>query len=115
MRIVNKDRICVGDVQSRFHNGGGNQYIVFSFDEAEHDVFQLFPFHLSVPHCNTDSGTESPDEAGHFFNITDAIMDKENLTPALCLKFNGFTDQCFVEYMQLNHYRDRKSTLLNSL
>src|SRR5690554_7079028 len=97
MGVVDDDGVGIGNVQSRFDNGGGYEYVVGAINKIEHDFLERGAVHLSVCHYGLDVGKYSLNQVLNFLNVLNAVVDKEHLTVALH----------FVK-------EDRKSTRLNS-
>jgi len=100
MRVVDENGIGIAHIQATFDNGGRNQNVKASGHKVEHQFFQFFAVHLPVSYTNFGVGNKALDHPGHFLDIFDPVVDKEDLTSPLNLVRDPIADDLF---LQANH------------
>ena len=101
VRFINNNGVGVGDVQTRFHDGGAEQHVIVAVDEAEHNVLKFSAFHLAVGHGDAHARHVFQDEVVYIHNVLDAVVDEEHLTVAGKFKLYGIADEFPVEAAKL--------------
>ena len=105
MGVVDNNRIGVGDVESRFNDGGAEQHVVLASDEVEHDFLQFIAFHLAMGYSDTASWYVTRNEVMYIHDVLHSVMDEEDLTVSSHLEEDGFADELTVEGAELSLYR----------
>ena len=103
--IVDNHGVGIGHIQTRLHNGSGNQHIVIASQKLQHDFLQLSAIHLSMPHGNTGIGHQTLHQSCHFVDILNFVMHKEHLSATTNLIRNRIPNQLFVKEMHFGLYR----------
>ena len=80
VRIVDDDRVDVGNVQTGFDDRRRNQNVDFAVDKAKHDFFQISLRHLSVCKCHIRIRHHFPNLCCHICNRIDAVVYIIHLT-----------------------------------
>ena len=87
---MDNDGIYVGNIQSRFNNGGGYQYIHIPIDKRVHDLLQLPLRHLPMGKGHIGIRHQFFNGKSHFRNILHSIIDVIDLTSSGHLPHDGF-------------------------
>ena len=82
IRSVDDDRVGVRNIHAALDDRGANENVGLAIDELAHHVFQHFAVHLTVTDNDTCLRAECLDFLLHFFNISYAIVQEENLATA---------------------------------
>ena len=77
-------------VNARLDDGRAHQYVVAALPEIEHDPLQGTLVHLPVGDRDAGFGHQFPKPGGHFFDVTDPVVDEENLAFAQQFPADGF-------------------------
>ena len=102
VRIMDNHGIYVGNIQSRFNNGGGHQHIYFSIDKPVHNFFQLSLIHLPMGKIHLGIWNQFPDLARHIHNIFHPVIDIINLSSTVQLPVYGFPDGFFIVFHHIS-------------
>ncbi len=93
---VNEDGIGIGDVDTAFDDGGGEEDVRLPVDEGMHDLFQVVPSHLSVPHQDPGFRNQLLQAFPDHLDALDAVVEEENLSFAFQLAAHTVPDHAFV-------------------
>src|SRR5690606_5966316 len=103
--IINDNRIAIRNVNPRFDNRGGKKNIVFAFNKAHHDLFELLSVHLSMSYRNPGSRNKSLNHPGYLHNVLKAIVYKIDLSASGNFIRYGIAYSFFVKSDMLSEYR----------
>ena len=95
--MIDNQGIGIGDVETRFDDGGTEQQVAFAVHEAKHHLLQFMLSHLSMPHSYFGLRHQLRQQFRSFGNSLDPVMDEENLSTATQFAQHRFTDQLFGE------------------
>src|SRR5882724_1504954 len=101
MGIMNNDRVRIRNIQTRFDNVGGNQYIVFTFNKLHHYFFQFVTIHLAMSNSNSGIRNKFENSIGHLLDITNSIMYEKNLPSPTQLLAYGIANNYFIKCVKL--------------
>lgn len=79
--IVDYHGVRIGDIQTVFHNRGGNQHIDLSLQELHQDVFHLLAVHLAMGHGDAGIGCQPLHKTGHLGQVLHTVADKKVCPP----------------------------------
>ncbi len=80
---VDEDGVGVGDVDSGFNDGGGEEDVCFVVNEGVHDGFEIVFVHLAVADEDACFGDEFSEFPMDHFDGFDAVVEEEDLAAAL--------------------------------
>ena len=103
---VNDEGIGGGNVEARFHDGGGEQHIEFPVIEAGHDVFQFGGRHAAMGGAELYLRNILAQELAYFGEIGDAGDDIEALPAAEMFAQQGFADDDGIEGRDIGAHRE---------
>ena len=95
---MDQDRVYVGDVDARLHNGGGNQHIDLAVDEIQHDALQLMLFHLPVGKSHPGLRHQLLHMGCHVGDVMYLIIHEIDLSAPCQFPFDGLTDDLVVVF-----------------
>ena len=94
---VDDDGIGVRDIDAAFDDGGADEDVGLTGDEAVHDFLELTFLHLTVTGFDGGAfGAEGEEFFDHAFDAADAVVEEEDLALAVEFAFDGFLDDAFV-------------------
>src|SRR5579884_2225293 len=97
IRLVDEDRVDVGDVQAALDDRGRHQDVALLADEAEHRLLQLMLVHLAVGNRDARLGHDRTQLLRNIVNVVDAVMDKVDLTVTVQLAQDGVPNERRIE------------------
>src|SRR5687768_8723196 len=78
--LVYDDGVCVWNIETRFNNVSGNQYVILTINELHHGAFKLVSLHLAVCNSNFCIGNEFENYIGNTLDITHTVVYKKYLS-----------------------------------
>ena len=95
--IEDDDGVRVGHVEAVFDDGGADEYVEARFHEAQNQFLHFVAVHLAVARGDAGVWNESLQQAGHFAEVLDAVVDDVNLAAAAEFVGDGVAQALFVE------------------
>ena len=92
MGAIDNDGVGIGDINTVLDDGGREQHIVVIVGEVEDNLFQFLRFHLSMTNGDTGIRDILMNHIGNLLQLTDAVVDKIDLSVARHLEVNGIDD-----------------------
>ena len=106
IRIINNNRVGVGNIQPAFDNAGSQQNIVLALVELHHDTLQLCLRHLAVGNLNHCIRHDFLQLQLHLLNGFHPVVDKINLSPPLQLPVDGVPDDAVAVFHNVGLHRE---------
>src|SRR4051812_32547247 len=105
MRIVHNDCVHIRNIHSAFNNIRAYKHVILLIYEIKDAFLQFMSFHLAVGVTDTNIGTKRLDNARHFCEALDAVVNKEYLSCSLHLEINCITNKIFIIQLHFRLYR----------
>ena len=106
IRIINNNRVGVGNIQPAFDDAGSQQDIVLTLVELHHDALQLCLRHLAVSNLNHRIRHDFLQLQLHLLNGFHPVVDKINLSPPLQLPVDGVPDDAVAVFHNVGLHRE---------
>ena len=98
---VNYDCVGIWNVESALDDGCGDEDIVIVVHEVHHNLLQLLRMHLSVSNCHSCIRHMFTNKFGKFWELTDAVVDEEDLPASAHLELDSFRNDFRIELTKL--------------
>ena len=92
MRIIDNDRIGIGNIDTIFHNGCRKQHIIVIVDKAHDNLFQLLRLHLTMSDDNSTIRYMFLYQEFNLLKFRNPIIDKIHLSITTHFKIDGISN-----------------------
>ena len=103
--IFDYQRVCRGEVNTGFDNGGRHKNIYLCLDKCLPDILDLILVHSSVSHGNARIGQRLHYPGSNHIDVLDLVIDVEHLTASCKLAAHRVIDDRLVIFKHVGLHR----------